>query len=486
MDPDDRGKEDISLNGESRRGVTSKLDNGEESKMEINGREDDVQKRCAGLVKVKEEENSQDVKHEGSDCNVKASGSQAMGLDASETERSNRPGRPRKMRGAPIPEKISNQEREEPTLDSMIEATKANPLDNNSIEYNGVRIPKYYYEEECHKVQIIEKETKLDDFLIGKYLGSGKFGVINMVKHRATGCIFALKTLWKHKLRKYNQEPQVKREIGIHLRLLHRNILRMYTWFEDEQRVFLVLEYAPGGELYHILNSQGRFSELRAGWYISQIVEALGYIHHRNVLHRDLKPENILVGLDDELKLADFGWSALQHNSTPRNTFCGTLDYLPPEMVNKQSHDHRCDLWALGILAFEFLEGRAPFEHECTQETYKNIKTANPIFKKDLTPEARSFVMGLLAKDPKNRLKMNDVKRHPFVQMAMAHRRHCEQRYGGRFALLQEHTGTHMANVKLPKNTQYAQQDGDYKEEYGEDTVETIKKKVKTLPLERF
>jgi len=368
------------------------------------------------------------------------------------------------------------------TVEAIMYATKTNPCDDNYIQQHGEFLIPRLHEDDGgadKEITLIEKETKLSDFLIGKYLGSGKFGVIHMVKHRDTGCIFALKTLWKHKLRKYNQEPQVKREISVHLRLLHQNILRMYTWFQDEERVFLVLEYAPGGELYHILNQKRKFSELRAAWYISQIVEALTYCHKRNVLHRDLKPENILVGLDRELKLADFGWSALLEKDG-RNTLCGTLDYLPPEMLNKQTHDTRCDLWALGILAYEFLEGRAPFETQCTQETYKNIKTATPSFKTPCTDDAKDFVNRLLMKLPQDRMNLHEVRQHRFVQTALSNKAYCESMYGGKF-----HVFRLWCRVKLPKWNQYAQRDDD-DEIAAEDSIESVRKKVKSLPLERF
>lgn len=113
----------------------------------------------------------------------------------------------------------------------------------------------------------------------------------------------------------------------------HPNILRLYTWFHDETKIYLALELASKGELYkHLQNSpHGRFPEERAAKYTYQVADALNYCHLNNVIHRDLKPENIMLTHDDQVKLADFGWSA-HTQSNKRKTMCGTLDYLPPEM----------------------------------------------------------------------------------------------------------------------------------------------------------
>jgi aurora kinase, other len=114
-----------------------------------------------------------------------------------------------------------------------------------------------------------------------------------------------------------------------HLARRHENILRLYGYFYDAKRVYLILEYAAQGELYKTLRKVGRFDEARAARYICEMAKALGYLHMKHVIHRDIKPENLLLGLKGELKIADFGWSVHAPN-TRRTTLCGTLDYLPP------------------------------------------------------------------------------------------------------------------------------------------------------------
>lgn len=126
----------------------------------------------------------------------------------------------------------------------------------------------------------------------------------------------------------------------------------MYGFFHDDQRIYLILEYASGGTLFNALKRVTKFDEPTSAKYISCLVSALKYLHGRNVIHRDIKPENLLLGHDDQLKIADFGWSVHEPHSL-RTTLCGTMDYLSPEMVEGKPHTNAVDLWSLGVLAYE-------------------------------------------------------------------------------------------------------------------------------------
>lgn len=139
------------------------------------------------------------------------------------------------------------------------------------------------------------------------------------------------------------------------------SFLRLYGYFHDEKRIFLMLEFAGKGELYKQLAKKGSFSESRSSRYIYQMADALIYLHGKHVIHRDIKPENLLLGINGELKIGDFGWS-VHAPGNRRMTLCGTLDYLPPEMVEGKAHNEKVDYWALGVLTYEFLVGAPPFE----------------------------------------------------------------------------------------------------------------------------
>lgn len=202
-------------------------------------------------------------------------------------------------------------------------------------------------------------------FEIGKPLGKGKFGRVYLAREREQGFICALKVLYKSELQQGRVEKQLRREVEIQSNLRHPNILKLYGHFHDTKRVFLVLEFAGQGELYKHLRKANRFPEWKAAQYIAQMASALRYLHRKHVIHRDIKPENILVGIHGEIKISDFGWS-VHAPGNRRTTYCGTLDYLPPEMIKPRSpgksYDEKVDLWSLGVLAYEFLVGEAPFE----------------------------------------------------------------------------------------------------------------------------
>ncbi|EMP29685.1 Serine/threonine-protein kinase 12 [Chelonia mydas] len=158
----------------------------------------------------------------------------------------------------------------------------------------------------------------------------------------------------------------------------HPNILRLYNYFHDKKRVYLILEYAPRGELYKELQKCRQFNEQKTATLMEELADALIYCHAKKVIHRDIKPENLLMGLKGELKIADFGWS-VHAPSLRRRTMCGTLDYLPPEMIEGKTHDEKVDLWCIGVLCYELLVGQPPFESSTHTETYRRItKTLDP------------------------------------------------------------------------------------------------------------
>lgn len=158
---------------------------------------------------------------------------------------------------------------------------------------------------------------ELSNFDIGRPLGRGKFGNVYLAREKDTKFVVALKVLFKKQIQRDNVEHQVRREIEIQSHLRHPNILRLYGFFHDSARIYLILEYAPKGALYKELQSQPnkRLDESRTAGYILSLADALIYLHERDVIHRDIKPENLLLGHKGELKIADFGWSVHEPNS---------------------------------------------------------------------------------------------------------------------------------------------------------------------------
>ncbi|ERF69302.1 hypothetical protein EPUS_04007 [Endocarpon pusillum Z07020] len=265
-------------------------------------------------------------------------------------------------------------------------------------------------------------------FEIGKPLGKGKFGRVYLAKERSTNFICALKVLHKSELQQGKVEKQVRREIEIQSNLRHPNILRLYGHFHDSKRVFLILEFAGKGELYKLLRKENKFAEWKAAHYIAQMAAALKYLHKKHVMHRDIKPENILVGIHGEIKISDFGWSVHAPNNR-RKTMCGTLDYLPPEMIKPGSADNfyneKVDLWSLGVLTYEFLVGEAPFE-DTPVMTQRRIARGEMTVPSFVSAEAKDLIQRLLVLDPEKRIPLDEVQRHPWIV------KHCVQKGGER------------------------------------------------------
>ncbi|KAL4069999.1 kinase-like domain-containing protein [Scleroderma yunnanense] len=260
------------------------------------------------------------------------------------------------------------------------------------------------------------REWKLNDFDIGRPLGKGKFGHVYMVR---TKCephyIVALKCLYKSEIVQSRVEKQIRREIEIQQNLRHPNVLRLYGYFHDEKRIFLMLEFAGQGELYKQLSKKGCFTERRSSRYIDQMADALQYLHSKHVIHRDIKPENLLLGINGELKIGDFGWS-VHAPGNRRKTLCGTLDYLPPEMVEGKEHNEKVDYWALGVLTYEFLVGCPPFEDKSSvNATYRRIAKVDLKIPPHVSLEARDLISKLLKHNPEDRIPLSEVSRHPWI-----------------------------------------------------------------------
>lgn len=264
----------------------------------------------------------------------------------------------------------------------------------------------------------------LNDFEVGNRLGRGKFGKVYLARKDPEQYVCALKVLWKAQLRKQNVEHQLRREIEIMANLRHPNILRLYGFFHDEERVFLILEYAAGGELFNVLRDKGRFDCVTTARYIKDLASALAYCHRKHIIHRDIKPENLLLDHNGSIKLSDFGWS-VHAPGKRRLTLCGTPDYLPPEMVMRLEHDEGVDVWALGVLSYEFLTGQPPFEtsggRSGQKAMFDRIKKVDLKFPSYIPADAKDLIIKLLKKDPKERLPLSEVPFHPFIKKHLNH-----------------------------------------------------------------
>lgn len=212
------------------------------------------------------------------------------------------------------------------------------------------------------------------DFLDLEVLGRGSVGTVTRVRHRMSGGIYALKAISKQTVLEHNLRDQLLREVQTQLAVSHPNLLKCFNYFEEDGHVFLVLEFACGGDLYRHLKRAGPMSEPNAAHVFAQVAEGLQHLHAQGIIHRDMKPENVLLTGDLCVKIADFGWCAKAQKVEGRTTFCGTLSMLAPEMIAGRPYDEGVDIWAIGVLLFEMLAGTSPFDRGGgIMETCENI-----------------------------------------------------------------------------------------------------------------
>ena len=252
-----------------------------------------------------------------------------------------------------------------------------------------------------------------------KSIGKGGFGSVWKVRHKITRQVFAIKVINKDSIVKQNMIEQTNREIEIMYKLDHPHIIKLYSHFEDDEDFCLIMQIASKGQLYSLIKRLKRLDQRTAAQYMREVISAIKYLHTRNppIIHRDIKPENILLDQDGRCKLADFGWSNFDDGRKNRETYCGTPEYLAPEMVTKSGHNESVDIWALGVLLFEMLTGRTPFNFTGDRiQLYNNIKSLRIVWTDDFPQLAKDLVGRILKLNPKERLSLDQMMNHQWFR----------------------------------------------------------------------
>lgn len=219
-----------------------------------------------------------------------------------------------------------------------------------------------------------------------------------------------------------SMERQLQLEVELMARLDHPNIIKCLGWWEDEQNLWLMLEFAAKGQLFNLVKKFGKVSEKDAILFIADLCKALDYMHHfdngkKEILHRDIKGENILIMADGISKLADFGWAGIKTSQRDRKTYCGTPEYLAPEVVKQHFQTYAVDTWAIGILFYELLCGVTPFKPVVGDKSMDhNILHKKVPRSHALTQDAYKFINFILVKDPKLRPNVTQIMDHKFWQ----------------------------------------------------------------------
>jgi len=267
-----------------------------------------------------------------------------------------------------------------------------------------------------------KEKVKPDDFEFLKVIGRGSFGKVMQVRKKDTGEIFAMKILKKKALIAKHQVEHTNAERKILQSLQHPFLMHLRYAFQTEAKLYFVLDYYRGGELFFHLKKKRRFSEHQAMIFVAEVGMALGHLHSLDVIYRDLKPENILLDHSGHVCLTDFGLSKdLGPNNDDAHTFCGTPEYLAPEIVMNLGHGKAVDWWALGILLYELTVGIPPFYSQNVNEMYRKIQEAPLLFPPNLSNACKDLITKLLERDPKKRLgsgpnDYKDIQKHAFFK----------------------------------------------------------------------
>ncbi|CAG7709739.1 unnamed protein product [Allacma fusca] len=261
--------------------------------------------------------------------------------------------------------------------------------------------------------------NSINEYEVHDLLGKGGFAAVYRARCTRTGLEVAIKMIDKNLMKAAGMVARVRQEVSIHSRLKHPSILELYTFFEDDHYVYLVLELCHNGEVQRFLKrSNSVMSEDDACTILSQVVEGLLYLHSHQIVHRDISLANLLLTRDMNVKIADFGLATqLMRPDEKHLTMCGTPNYISPEVATRGAHGLETDVWGLGVLMYSILVGKAPFDAEDgIKSTLTRVVMAEVKYPPYLSIEARDLIKSLLRKNPNERIKLQAILEHPFMR----------------------------------------------------------------------
>ncbi|KAI6698620.1 hypothetical protein NL676_018739 [Syzygium grande] len=263
---------------------------------------------------------------------------------------------------------------------------------------------------------------------VGRLLGQGTFAKVYYARNISTGMSVAIKMIDKEKVLKVGMIDQIKREISVMRLIRHPHVVELYEVMATKTKIYFVMEYAKGGELFNKV-AKGKLEEDIARRYFQQLIAAVDYCHSRGVCHRDLKPENLLLDENENLKVSDFGLSALaesKHQDGLLHTTCGTPAYVAPEVINRRGYDgSKADIWSCGVILFVLLAGYLPFHDSNLMEMYRKIGKGEFKFPNWFAPDVRRLLSKILDPNPNTRISMNKIMESSWFRKGLDSRTIC-------------------------------------------------------------
>lgn len=267
---------------------------------------------------------------------------------------------------------------------------------------------------------MVDRSVTADDFTLLSVIGKGSYGKVLLVKKNATEELLAMKILKKDYIAQRNQIAHTKTERNVLEKVNHPFIVKLRYAFQNAHKLYFVLEYCEGGELFFHLSRSQRFDEQRTRFYTAGIILAIEELHRNDIIYRDLKPENILIDRMGYIKITDFGLSK-ENIRGPNDaiSFCGTPEYLAPEILIKKGHGKAVDWWSLGALIFEMLTGLPPFYTRDRERLFNSILQVDVNYPEYLSDTVKDLMKHLFVKDPNERLgsgpgDSEEIKQHPW------------------------------------------------------------------------
>lgn len=268
-----------------------------------------------------------------------------------------------------------------------------------------------------------EKENILmQRYEMGKLLGKGSFAKVYHARNVKTSESVAIKVIDKDKIKKCGLMDQIIQEISVMKLVKHPNIVQLYEVMATKTKIYFVIEYVKGGELFKKVQ-RGRLKEDVARAYFQQLISAVDFCHTRQVYHRDLKPENLLLDGSRNLKISDFGLSALpncKRKDGLLHTICGTPAYVAPEVISQKGYDGaKADIWACGVILYVLLAGYLPFQDKNMMDMYKKICKAELKWPSWFSSDVRKLLRRILHPNPNRRISIEEIRTHPWFRIGL-------------------------------------------------------------------
>jgi 5'-AMP-activated protein kinase catalytic alpha subunit len=255
------------------------------------------------------------------------------------------------------------------------------------------------------------------NYVLGRDLGKGTFGEVMVGTHSLTGEKVAIKVLEKEKIVDVHDVERVAREIHILKVVRHPTIVQLYEIIETSKELYLIMEYARGGELFEYIVSRKRVREKDACKFLHQIMSGVDYLHKLGICHRDLKPENLLMDDHNNIKIVDFGLSNTYKPGETLQTACGSPCYAAPEMVAGKKYDGlAADMWSCGVIIYAMVCGFLPFEDPKTNKLYQKILNAEYQIPDFVSDSCQDLIRKILCTEPTDRLDIEGIRAHPWYQ----------------------------------------------------------------------